>query len=435
MHVLKSVTKIAGIGAVAVVVAAGLGACSGGGGSGGSDANTVVWSTWGSADELTRYKEFNEDFMKRHPDITVKFQPVADYEDYHSKLLAQLTSNTAPDVFYVGDDKIGQFVASKRLMPLDDLMASSASETKPDDFFPGLFGAAVLDDEHYAAPNDSNPDVMWFDKAALKAAGITENPADLAAAGEWTTDKFLEMNDKLKDAGLTGTLFWNYWATHWSWLSSQGAPEPYDASGAFTANTDPASVEAIATLGDYFQDGRFVVADTLPDGAGADSQFVTHKAGFFVQGRYTIGTVTSAGVEDEYDIVRWPTPDGKESPTGVAVSYLAINNQTTAKDAAFTFWTEFLSAEGQTFRLQGGGNAVPSIQGADEVVLEGDYPAHAQTFLDMRDIGFTNYAAESQVPGLPTDIADIFLKLYQGKQDAQATLDEIAALVAKKSAE
>ena len=121
---------------------------------------------------------------------------------------------------------------------------------------------------------------------------------------------------------------------------------------------------------------------------------MTHKAGFFAQGRYTIGTLKGAKVQDGYDVVDWPTPDGKPAPTGVAASYLAINADTKNKDAAFTYWTEFLSAEGQTFRLTGGGNAVPSIKGADEVVLEDNYPTHAQTFLDMRDIGFANYAAE-----------------------------------------
>jgi multiple sugar transport system substrate-binding protein len=139
-----NVTRYLALG-VAGALALGLAACSGGGGGGGVDADgnaTVVWSTWGTADELTRYEEFNKDFMERHPDIKVKLQPVADYGDYHSKLLAQLTSNTAPDVFYVGDDKIGQFVDSKRLMPLSDLMDSKESKTKKDDFFPGLFGAA-----------------------------------------------------------------------------------------------------------------------------------------------------------------------------------------------------------------------------------------------------------------------------------------------------
>lgn len=424
--------RLLAIGA-ASALAIGLAACSGGGGA--KDENTVVWSTWGTAEELTRYKEFNEAFMERHPDITVKLQPVAGYGDYHSKLLAQLTSNTAPDVFYVGDDMMGQFVDSGRLMPLKELMESKDSQTKPDDFFPGLFGAAEKDGEYYGAPNDSNPDVLWYDKQALEAAGITEDPATLAENGEWTTEKYLEMNDRLQDAGLTGSMFWNYWATHWSWLSSQGLPAPYDESGAFVANTDPASVAAIDELGEKFQDGTFVVADTLPDGAGADSVFVTHKAGFFVQGRYTIGTVEATGEQDSYDIVRWPTPDGQAAPTGVAVSFLAINGKTAASDAAFTFWTEFLSAEGQTFRLEGGGNAVPSIKGADDVVLDGDYPAHAQTFLDMRDVGFTNYAAEARVPGLSTDISELFLGLYEDKTDAQGTLDAVADLVAEKSGE
>lgn len=426
---INSMTRrILAVGAAAAVIA-GLGACSAGGAK--SDSKTVVWSTWGTPEELTRFKEFDADFMKRHPDITVKLEPVASYADYHSKLLAQLTSNTAPDVFYLGDDKIGQFVGAKVLLPLKSLMESSASKTKVDDFFPGLFGVAEKDGEIYAAPNDSNPDVLWYDKTALAAAGITEDPATLAEKGEWTTAKYLEMNDKLKAAGLTGSMFWNYWATHYSWISAQGGTA-YDEKGDFVGDKDPKTVDAVDELGRYFSDGTFVVADTLPEGAGADSVFVGHKAGFFSQGRYTIGTVKSAGEQDSYDIVRWPTPDGAAAPTGVAVSYLAINGKTKAKDAAFTFWTEFLSAEGQTFRLSGGGNAVPSIKGADDVVLDG-YPAHAQTFLDMRDIGFVNYATEAAVPGLSTDISDEFLKLYQGKESAQDTLDTVAGMVADKT--
>ena len=415
--------------ATAGILTLGLAACSGGASGGTSGGKTtVVWSTWGSADELKRYQEFDADFMKRHPDITVKLQPVAGYDDYHSKLLAQLTSNTAPDVFYVGDDMIGQFVGSHRLMPLKALMNGSKSQSKEADFSSGLFGAAEQDGEIYAAPNDSNPDVFWYDKEALKVAGVTDDPATLAAAGKWTTAAFLDMNKKLHDAGLTGSMFWNYWATQWSWLSSQGVSAPYDKSGKFVANKNADAVKALDQFGSLFQDKTFLVADTLPDGAGADSVFVAHKAGFFVQGRYTIGTVTAAGSKDSYDIAPWPTPDGKAAPTGVATSFLAINKGTKVKDAAFTFWTEFLSAQGQTFRLQGGGNAVPSIKGADKVVLDG-YPAHAQSFLDMRDIGFVNYPTEARLPGIRSGIGDQFLALYQGKQDAQATLDAIAKLV------
>lgn len=425
----SSVRRTVAIGAAAAL-ALSMAACSGSGGAS-SGQTTVVWSTWGTPQELTRYKEFDTQFMKDHPDIKVVLQPVADYGDYHTKLLAQLASGTAPDVFYIGDDKIGQFVSSNALMPLTDLMNSSASQTKPDDFAQGLFGATKKGNEIYAAPNDSNPDVLWYDKKALAAAGVTEDPATLATNGQWTTDKYLAMNAKLKAAGLTGSMFWNYWATHWSWIVTQGG-KVFDDSGAFVANKDQTSVDALNVFAKNFQDKTFVVADTLPSGAGADSVFVTHKAGFFIQGRYTIGTVQTAGDPNDYDIVRWPTPDGVAAPSGVAVSYLAINAKTKNKDAAFTFWTNFLSAKGQTFRLQGGGNAVPSIKGADQVVLDG-YPAHAQTMLDMRDLGFEDFTTEASVAGLSGDVSEKMLALYQGKQSTQSTLDDVAKLIQDKT--
>jgi multiple sugar transport system substrate-binding protein len=425
----SKVRRLVAVGAAAAL-ALSMAACSGSG-SGGSGSKTVVWSSWGTPEEIARYKAFDTEFMKDHPDIKVVFQPVADYGDYHTKLLAQLASGTAPDVFYIGDDKIGQFVNSSALLPLTDLMESSASKTKPDDFAQGLFGATKKGDQYYAAPNDSNPDALWYDKAALKAAGVSDDPAKLAEEGKWTTQTYLDMNAKLKKAGLTGSMFWNYWSTHYSWISAQGG-KAFDESGKFVANSDSTSVKAMDVLAKNFQNGTFVVADTLPEGAGADSVFVSHKAGFFVQGRYTIGTVKAAGDPDDYDVVRWPTPDGKAAPTGVAVSYLAINAKTKNKDAAFAFWTDFLSAKGQTFRLKGGGNAVPSIKGADAVVLDG-YPEHAQTLLDMRDVGFEDDATEASVPGLSSDISDKMLALYQGKESTKATLDDVAKMISDKT--
>ena len=79
--------------AACTLAVAGLGACSGGSGSAGAAAaKTVTWSTWGNPDELKVFEQFNKEFMQRHPDITVKFEPVASYADYHSKLNTQLTS-------------------------------------------------------------------------------------------------------------------------------------------------------------------------------------------------------------------------------------------------------------------------------------------------------------------------------------------------------
>jgi multiple sugar transport system substrate-binding protein len=391
------------------------------------DKTEVVWSTWGNPDELGRFDEFNAAFMERHPEIDVSLQPVPSYSDYHSKLLAQLISGTAPDLFYIGDDNIGKFVDSGVLLPLNDFLAAEDSQISADDFIDTLYGAAAKDGQIFGIPVDSNPDMLWYDKQALDAAGITEDPAELAANDEWTTDKFLEMIDALDAAGKLGAIFWNYWATHWSWVTANDGLV-YDEDGNFVLPDDPNSIAALEELAKRFQAGQFALADTMPE-PGADPTFVNHDAGFFSQGRYTIGLVESLGEGDSYDIVRWPTPDGAARPTGVAAAYLGINKNTDNADADWDFYEEFLSADGQRFRLSGGGNAVPSIKGADDIVLEG-YPASAQEFISVRDMGYANFPSEARVPGLSGDISAAMQEMYEGRASVDDTVATIEGLIA-----
>ncbi|WP_074731482.1 hypothetical protein [Microbacterium hydrocarbonoxydans] len=60
----------------------------------------------GTADELTRYEEFNKDFMKRHPDIKVTLQP-SRLRRLPLQAARAAHEQHGSDVFYVGDDKIG----------------------------------------------------------------------------------------------------------------------------------------------------------------------------------------------------------------------------------------------------------------------------------------------------------------------------------------
>ena len=408
------------------LAAAVLAGCSGSSGS--SGANTVTWSTWGSPEELKRYDAVQEQFKKDHPEVELVFQPTASYSDYHSKLLTQLSSGTAPDVFYVGDDRIASFIRNGVLLPIE-----GETSLDLDSFNSSLLDVARFEGALYALPNDCNPDCLWFDKEALKAAGITEDPATLAASDQWTTEAFFAMTAKLKAAGLNGACYWNYWGTHDSIISCGGG-KVYDGD-TYVANTDPASVKALEEYATRFRSGELIVADLLPEGTGEDSLLVTHQLGFLAAGRYTIGTIEGAGVDkDLYDIVRWPTPDGAAAPTGVAASYLAINAKTKNKAGALAFYDTYLSAAGQELRLSEGGNAVPSITGADEIVLADGYPAHAQTMLDMRDAVFSNYPVEAAVTDLSNEIAVEYMQpLYQGKATTQETLDAIAALVAEKA--
>lgn len=405
-----------------------LAACSGGGG--GSAAGKVTWTTWGTPDELKAFDEVNSEFKVANPDIDLVFQPTASYGEYHSKLTTQLTSKTAPDVFYVGDDHIANLVANDVLAPIEDCLASEGSTIALDMFNPEIYQIAQKDGKTYALPNDVNPDAYWYSKDALEAAGITEDPAELAAKDQWTIDKFFEMTEKMDAAGIVGAAYWNYWATWQTILSSEGTPA-YSAEGEFIGD----SAEAIAGMqewADHFQAGDLALADVMPAGSDADTLFVTQKLGFLVQGRYTVGTVEGAGQDiSRYDVVRWPTRSGAEEPVGVASSFLAINKDAGDMDAACKFFQFFLDKEGQTLRLQDNGNALPSITGIDNIVTDSGKPANVEALIEMRDDGFSNNRVEAAVPGLSGDIAEtIILPLFQGKIDAAAAMGQIAELIA-----
>ncbi|MFI9838231.1 ABC transporter substrate-binding protein [Nonomuraea sp. NPDC051941] len=418
--------------AVLGILAVATTACSGSGGgnvpgmSSGSGPATVRWSTWGSAEDIKLYEKFTEDFEKRHPDIKLKLEPVAKYEDYHPKLLAQLTSKTAPDVFFVGDDNIGKFVSAGVLTPLNDNLAGPSSKSKPEEFFEGIYGGARKDGQIYGVPNDTNPEVLWFDKKALKDAGITEDPAALNEAGRWTMATYLDMNAKLKAAGKAGSIFWNWYGSTYSMINGFGG-KVWDG-GKFVATTDPKARQALQALAKGYQDKTFLSADLLPDSNGPSTQFLKHKAGFYAGGRWMIDSLKKGGELDDYDIVPFPSQTGQPMPGAVAASYLALNKDTKLPEQAFTFLTEFVGKEGQLIRLKDGG-AVPSVKGAEQIVLADGYPAHAQTFLDVRDTGFANYPEEVAVPGLTADINEHLMKVWTGKVGFDEGMTQLQKLV------
>lgn len=388
----------------------------------------ITWSTWGNPEELKRFEEFTTDFQKRHPTIKVELQAVPSYDDYHPKLLTQLSSHTAPDVFYVGDDNIGKFVSSGRLQPLDKELAGSDSKSPLSDFNDKMVAAAQQDGKTFGLPTDCNPEVLWYDKQALKAAGVTEDPAALEREGKWTTATFLRMIDKLKAARKKGAVFYNWWGDTYSWVSAYGG-KVYDGDK-LVLGTDPGALNAMRMQTERYRDGSFVVADNMPD-PGSDAAFVKHEIGFYGEGRYTIGTAKESGAPQDYDIVGFPTLTGQAAPTAIAQAFMSVNKDTKHPREAFIFLSEFVSKQGQQLRLGNSGNAVPSVKGADDIVLKDGYPANAQAFLDIRDRGFGILPQEAARPNLTTGIQDLTMQLWTGKVALEQMPDKLAAIEAK----
>ncbi|WP_166176818.1 ABC transporter substrate-binding protein [Rubrobacter tropicus] len=401
-------------------------------GGGGSSGAQIDWASWANSGEATRFREYTDKFMQDHPDIQVTYTPTPIYDDYHPKILTQLNGGTAPDAFYAGDIWVAQFIKNETIKPLNKLMNGPNSAAKPEDFADGLWGPARLDDGTiYGVTVDCNPTVLWYNKGVLEEAGISDDPRQIYESGEWKWDVLLQMSEQVASSGNTnGLMFENGINWFYSWCRQNGG-KPFDGETC-VFNEDAKSVEAFQWMYDNIESGAFTYAGNLPTGQTSDAQFNSNRAAFVQAGRWVL-PVFKQNTSLEYDVVPFPTnTDNDMEPGWVATAYMVMNNQTENEKAAFEFLTNFTGPEGQSFRLQESGNAVPSVlQGADDLVTKGSDPEGSQYFLDVRDSGIVGYA-DLTVPGLPEDIQDLFEKelwLKNAPGDVQATLDGAAQTI------
>jgi multiple sugar transport system substrate-binding protein len=160
--------------------------------------------------------------------------------------------------------------------------------------------------------------------------------------------------------------------------------------------------------------------------------FLSQQAAFITAGRWLLPTFKKAG-NLQYDVVSWPTNTGnKIEPAPIPTAYIALNAKASNPDAGFAFLTDFVSKEGQIFRLKGGGNAVPSIKGADEVVSEGNLPPNWQAFLDSREVGYATWPAQAATAGLDDEINKTLDAVWLKGGDIDATFAKIAEIVKQK---
>jgi multiple sugar transport system substrate-binding protein len=417
--------------------------CSGGSESAGSgsDGNSsgdskssgekvkIKWATWGNPGELTRFEEFTKDYNEKNPNVEVELIPIPG--EYEQKIITQLTGGTAPDAFYAGDGTIVKLIENESITELTPLLESPDSAVKPDDFFEGLWGAAKKDGKIYGVTVDDNPMVLWYNKKVLEEAGVTEMPADLYEKGEWNWDTYQGLLDKIRSTGKYGYVLDNWWGHYYSWITSNGG-QVYDESGKFVAHENPQAVEALTYLYDNVKNENMTFAGTLPKGQGADAMFMSNQVGFVGAGRWYL-PIFKQNKGLEFDIVPWPTNTGsKIEPAGIPTAYMVMNKGTKHPEETFKFISEFVSKDGQIYRLQGGGNAVPSVAGADEVVLEGDLPEHAQFFLDAREVGYALWPEEAGIPGLSADITSEFEALWLKGGSLEDALQQMGEKANKK---
>jgi ABC-type glycerol-3-phosphate transport system substrate-binding protein len=136
-------------------------------------------------------------FLSRHPNYTISYEPAADNDTYESKLLAALASGGGPDIFNTASFSdmytfagLGQL---QEITPqiLKDMGYASAAAFKSD-YVPGIIDKLYYDGKLYGLYREFNIFGLMLNKLAFKRAGL-----DATKDYPKTWDQMLSLAKKL----------------------------------------------------------------------------------------------------------------------------------------------------------------------------------------------------------------------------------------------
>ena len=354
--------KMKATGALAAAAAAvlALSACGGGSQAEAGKGEISYW-LW-DANQLPAYQQCADDFTKANPDITVKITQRG-WDDYWSTLTNGFVGGTAPDVFTNHLGRYGELAENKQLLAIDDAVEKDKVDLSA--YNEGLADLWVgQDGKRYGLPKDWDTIGLFYNKAMLASAGISEdqmkdltwNPEDGGSyekvIAHLTVDKNGKRGDEpgfdknnvavyglgLESSGsgmgqtqwsfLTGTTGWthtdkNPWGTKYNYDDKKFQ----DTIGWWASLADKGYMPKLETT----------VGASMADNFGAGKAAI-NSSGSWMIGQYTGYKGVNVGIA--------PTPvgvDGKRSSmfNGLADSVWA---STKKKDAAVK-WVEYTGSK------------------------------------------------------------------------------------------
>jgi multiple sugar transport system substrate-binding protein len=123
------------------------------------------------------------------PNITVEHKQVGDYDAVRNQIKTELTVGGQPNIAYCYPDHVALYNVAKAVVPLDDLIASTAEITHADgtteimglteeqiaNYIEGFYneGRAFGDDKMYTLPFSKSTEVLYYNKTFFEANNLS----------------------------------------------------------------------------------------------------------------------------------------------------------------------------------------------------------------------------------------------------------------------
>lgn len=303
---------------------------------------------------------------------------------YQDVLRTELSSGTAPDVFWIPGTDIADFASRGLLLDLRDLASASSEYAGDDAYYEGPMRFLTYDPETgndgeslWGLPRDVSTFALYTNLDLIEQAGVP-NPIELAENGEWTWEAFRQVTEAVNGLGdeTYGYGMNGWWANYGYWIEGAGGSFFNEDRTACAVDT-PEAIEGIEFMKGLYDDGIAV-----PYGEDVEPPFLAGQVGMFMNGRWaTPGTRSSA--DFDWDVVKLPEGPGGPANWLFWGAYV-VNADTENPEAAFRLLTELTSPETQLEIAELGANIPSRTDSGDteEQFLSFTPPENNQAFLD-----------------------------------------------------
>ena len=350
-------------------------------------------------------------FETANPGVTVETTRYA-YDDFKSALLTGLAGGAAPDTARMDIAWVSEFADQDALMQLDGNMPGFddiAAQT-----FPGPLSTNFWQGHYYGLPQNTNTQVLLWNKEIFDAAGITEPPATMAEFADIACT--LTEGETQYGYALGGTYFWAPAPIFYA-MGGEIVDEGITTADGYINGSE--SVAAFTMLKELF-DQDCISPNLLGGGIGTADGHATGLYAMIIDGPWMVDIY--AGNYPDFEVNFAPVPTGADGSTSSVVGGedVVIFAGSDSADAAMK-WTAFLLGE-ESQKMMAEVGVIPTLSS-----LIGD-PALPDYF----DVFLTQLAtAQARVPhpawsDMDGAINNAFQRMLRGDQTPQEALDQAA---------
>ena len=274
------------------------------------------------------YKKFLADFQAAHKNIRI--DSVATPPEFDTKIIVDLASGTAPDLWSQDASSLAPLIERKLLLDMRACMEKvPALDTKR--FFPAVLDIHTQKDGAiYGLPNDFTPMVVYYNAASVAKAGLT------APAPGWTWDDQVELARQLTrdgkgrsaaDPGFDPSDIRAYgyragqYAYQWvyrTWQNGGDVLSP-DRSTATGFLDSAATLEALQWYADLVLKHKVApkpsVLDSITQKSSFEAEFVGGRFAMFDSGHWSLVGLTAAEGYQPETLGVVPQPRSKTDAT------------------------------------------------------------------------------------------------------------------------